>query len=253
MRRTMRRTMRRPVRRPVRQTMRRLVRQTVRQTVRRAVRGTVWRTVWRAVRRGTLMHAEVVPHCVFGLPERTVESPRNIVPFQVVVHVVGTLACKLVQRREVRLLGLSGRGSVLQWTLTCLLSECSFTHVVRSGEKVHVTGPVERLLQVVAGWSMQICESVPNGFQGGVRCLLLEGVVCMLTFLRCMRSLMMKFFHISVDVVIEAGGTVPCGLTVFLGASLQLLVVSSGKEVEVFGQGKCMNSGQRDGEELNDK
>jgi len=52
--------------------------------------------------------------------------------------------------------------------------------------------------------------------------------------------------------VMEAEGTLACGITVFLGTIFQL-VISSGKEVEVFGQGKCMNSGQRDGEELDDK
>lgn len=70
---------------------------------------------------------------------------------------------------------------------------------------------------------------------------------------------MLNWGQSSADMII-AGGTLASGITVVRGALLQILGLSlsfvqgaSGIEVEVFGQGKCMDNGQGDREELDDK
>ena len=57
---------------------------TVGRTMGRIVGGTVSRTVRQTVRRGTVMttiHAKVMVRFLFGLPDWTVKSPRNIALF----------------------------------------------------------------------------------------------------------------------------------------------------------------------------
>ena len=54
-----------------------------------------------------------------------------------------------------------------------------------------------------------------------------------LAFLRCMRSLMMDLDHFTVDYV-KASGSFACVITVFLGALLELLVVSDNELRKLF-------------------